>query len=94
MGSSDIRHDGARNRFTTSEDGHEGFVEYERAGNVLAITHTVVPPEIGGRGIAGRLVEAALQYARSEGLKVIPRCSYAESYMGKHPEHADLRAPD
>ncbi|MDN5780418.1 MAG: N-acetyltransferase [Luteimonas sp.] len=92
MDNSAIRHDGAGNRFTTSEDGHEGFVEYERDGDVLAITHTVVPPEIGGRGIAGKLVEAALRYARSEGLKVLPRCSYAENYMRKHPEHADLLA--
>jgi uncharacterized protein len=79
-------------RFTTSVEGHDAFLEYEREGGVLAITHTVVPPEIGGRGIAAQLVEAALGFARAEGLKVEPRCSYAEAYMRKHPEHADLKA--
>ncbi len=88
-----IRHEGDRHRFMVNEQGSEAFVEYARDGDVLVITHTVVPPEIGGRGIAGKLVEAALQYARGEGLKVRPDCSYAEAYMRRHPEHADLLAP-
>jgi predicted GNAT family acetyltransferase len=85
-----IRHEGERRRFTVDEQGNEGFVEYAREGDVLIIAHTVVPPEIGGRGIAGKLVEAALHYARKEGLKVRPDCSYAAAYMRRHPEYADL----
>jgi predicted GNAT family acetyltransferase len=88
-----ITHDSHGRRFTTSREGHEAFVEYEREGEDLVITHTVVPPEIGGRGIAGELVKAALQYARDEGLKVLPRCSYAEAYMRRHAEYNDLLAP-
>ncbi|WP_417473945.1 GNAT family N-acetyltransferase [Luteimonas mephitis] len=88
-----IRHDSEGRRFTTSQEGHEAFVEYEREGDVLVITHTIVPPEIGGRGIAGKLVEAALQHARTEGLKVRPDCSYAAAYMRRHPDYADLLAP-
>src|SRR3546814_11823369 len=67
------------------------FVEYTREGDILAINHTEVPPEMGGRGIAGKLVEAALRYARDEGLKVLPRCSYADAYMRRHPEYEELR---
>ena len=93
MDDSEIRHDRDSGRFVVREGGHEGFVEYEREGDVLAINHTEVPPEMGGRGIAGKLVEAALQYARDEGLKVLPRCSYADAYMRRHAEHEDLRAP-
>jgi predicted GNAT family acetyltransferase len=90
---SGISHDRERGRFTVSEDGREAFVEYGREGDILAINHTEVPPEIGGRGIAGKLVEAVLQYARDEGLKVLPRCSYADAYMRRHAEYAELRAP-
>ena len=93
MDGSEIRHDRDDGRFVVSENGHDAFVEYEREGDVLAINHTEVPPEMGGRGIAGKLVEAALRYAREEGLKVLPRCSYADAYMRRHAEHADLRAP-
>lgn len=87
-----IRHDVGRHRFVVDMEGHEGFVEYERDGDVLVITHTIVPPELGGRGVAGHLVETALQHAREEGLKVLPQCSYADAWMRRHPEYADLRA--
>ena len=93
MDDSEIRHDRDRGRFVVREGDREGFVEYEREGGALAINHTEVPPEMGGRGIAGKLVEAALQYARDEGLKVLPRCSYADAYMRRHAEYEDLRAP-
>lgn len=88
----DIAHDPASQRFTTEVDGQRGYLEYERSGDVLVITHTIVPPAIGGRGIAGDLVRTAVEYAKAEGLKVDPRCSYADGWMRKHPEHDGLRA--
>lgn len=87
-----IEHDRGQHRFNTNVDGVTGYVEYELAGDVMTITHTIVPPVIGGRGIAGALVKAALEHARTEGWKVVPQCSYADAWMHKHPEYADLRA--
>lgn len=86
----EIQHNEARHRFTTQVDGHEGYVEYELRDGVMAITHTIVPSAIGGRGIAGDLVRSAFDHARQEGLKVAPVCSYAEGWVGKHPEYSDL----
>ena len=86
----EIRHEDARHRFTTTVDGHEGYVEYEVGEGVMAITHTIVPSAIGGRGIAGDLVKAAFDHARHSGLKVRPVCSYAEGWVAKHPDYADL----
>lgn len=88
----DIAHDPASHRFTINVDGDLGYLEYERAGEVMVITHTIVPPAIGGRGIAARLVQAALVHAREAGLKVDPRCSYADAWMRRHPEYDGLRA--
>ena len=89
---SNITHDAAQQRFNTIVDGISGHVEYELSEGVMTITHTVVPSEIGGRGIAGALVKAALEHARSEGLKVAPQCSYADAWMRKHPDYEGLRA--
>lgn len=86
-----IHHSPGTRRFTTSVDGHEGYVEYSRHDGTLSIDHTVVPPAIGGRGIAGDLVKAAVEYARSEGLKVHPACTYADAWMQRHPEYDALR---
>lgn len=88
----DIAHEQTRRRFTTEVDGQAGYLEYERAGDVMVITHTIVPPAIGGRGIAGRLVQAALAHARDTGLKVDPQCSYADAWMRRHPQFDGLRA--
>lgn len=87
----DIRHDAAQHRFTTEADGHAAWVEYEPGEGRIAITHTIVPKEIGGRGIAGDLVRAALEHARDHGLKVDPQCSYADAWMRRHPEFEALR---
>jgi len=54
--------------------------------------HTIVPPEIGGRGIAGKLVEDMVADARENGFRIIPECSYVVAAFAKHPEWADLRA--
>lgn len=88
----DIRHDHDAARFVATVDGHEAEVDYEREGDTMAITHTLVPEPIGGRGIAGDLTRAAFDYARREGLRVRPLCSYAEAWSRRHPEYGDLLA--
>ena len=78
--------------FAITVDGHEAELDYRREGDVLVITHTGVPAAIGGRGIAGALMQAAVAFAQEAGLRVRPACSYAASWMERHPELAALRA--
>jgi predicted GNAT family acetyltransferase len=87
-----IHHDAEAHRFNTEVDGHAAHVEYELHGGTLAITHTIVPPAIGGRGIAGQLVQAAMAFALAGGLRVDPQCSYADAWMRRHPEFEAIRA--
>jgi predicted GNAT family acetyltransferase len=69
-----------------------GRLTYVRHGNVLTAEHTLVPTEIGGRGIAGKLVEALIADARAQGWKIVPECSYVAAAFKRHPEWADLLA--
>jgi predicted GNAT family acetyltransferase len=87
-----IRHDVEAHRFEADVDGHVGFVEYARDDEVLVVLHTIVPDPIGGRGIAGQLVQAAVDYAQAQGLKLASRCWYASGWLDRHPEYAGLRA--
>ena len=87
-----IEHQQDRQRFATTVDGHEAELDYRRDGDVLVIDHTGVPAAIGGRGIAGALMEAAVAFAREAGLRVRPACSYAAAWMDRHREHDGLRA--
>ncbi len=87
-----ISHQPEAGRFHATIDGHDAKLTYRLDGDRITIEHTGVPSAIGGRGVAADLVKAALDFARSEGLKVVPACSYAASYIQRHTAYADLLA--
>ena len=87
-----IQHDRNAHRFSTQVDGVHCELDYTLAGGVMTITHTEVPPAVGGRGIAAALVQEAFATARSEGWRVMPACSYSVVWLERHPEYQDLRA--
>ena len=87
-----VQHNAAENRFETEIDGRLSVADYELRGTEMIMTHTFVPPELRGRGIAAKLVRSALEYARSERLKVVPACSYVEVYFKRYPEFRPLLA--
>lgn len=76
----------ALSRFETEVDGHAAFLEYRREGDDLVLVHTDVPPVLGGRGLGGVLVAAAVDDARARGLTLVPVCDYARSWLEKHPD--------
>ena len=90
-----IQHLSAARRFTTQVDGLECVLEYTldetAAARVMTITHTGVPSAVGGRGIAGALVQAAFDAARTEGWEVRPVCPYAAAWLARHPAYHDLQ---
>lgn len=86
---------GGSGRYTARIEGseHSGHLDWVARGEgVRVATHTIVPPPIGGRGIAARLVEALVADAREQGFRIEPACSYVEAMFRRHKEWADLRA--
>lgn len=75
-----------RSRFEVEVEGLTAYLTYERRGDTVAMTHTVVPREIGGRGIAGRLTETAVGWAREQSLTIDPQCSHVRRWLARHPE--------
>lgn len=88
----DISHQAERQRFSATIDGHEAELDYRIDGDIMDITHVIVPDPIGGRGIAGQLTLAAFDHARADGLKVRPSCPYAAAWAERHPEFNQLLA--
>lgn len=82
----EIIHQPEQQLFRTEVDGRTAFVQYRLIGDYLDIIHTIVPPPIEGRGIAGALVKAAYDYALASGLKPKATCSYAVRWLERHPE--------
>lgn len=87
----EIRHNVDQHRFERTIDGLLCVADYRLSDGVMTMTHTGVPPALEGRGIAASLVAAALEYARVQGYKVNPLCSYVNAYMQRHPETRTLR---
>ena len=71
---------------------HVGRLTWVKRGEARVAEHTVVPPAIGGRGIAAELVEALIADAREHGFRIVPQCSYVAAQFARHPEWANLRA--
>lgn len=89
-----IHHDIAGSRFEVRTTGADTpLIEYVRAGGRVTFIHTYVPPAQRGHGLAEQMVRAALTWARSEKLKVVPQCSYMARFIERHSEFADLLAP-
>ena len=78
------------------DDVVAGYADYrdepasDAGPGVRTFPHTVVDPEYGGRGLAGRMVGEALQATREAGLRVRPACSFVARYVEKNPGSADL----
>lgn len=90
----EIIHDALRNQFKTEVEGHLAHVAYRIENGALDIRHTIVPEEIGGRGIASALVKAAYDYAREKDLRAVVTCSYAVAWLERHPEYAGEKGAD
>ena len=86
-----MTHNAETKRFETDLDGYPGVVEYMLAKpNAIVFSHTEVAPEIEGKGIAGQIAKVALDYAREQGLEVMPLCPFVAAYIHRHPEYKDL----
>ena len=87
-----VQHNAGEQRFEAIVDGELCRANYRRMGNVLAMNHTEVPRALEGRGIAAALVDAAVAFARANGVRIAPYCSYVRGYFQRHPEAQDVLA--
>ena len=89
---STIEHNLTDKCFELRLEGHRCVLNYTLNNNVMTITHTGVPNELSGRGLAAEITKFALDYAQSQGWRVIPQCSYVAAYIKKHPQYTPLMA--
>lgn len=88
-----LRHEPENRRFVAELGGRAAVLDYAVVEDgVLDYQHTWVPPEFRGRGIANRLVAFGLEYARTQGFRVIPSCSFVAAVMREGTGYASLRA--
>src|SRR6516165_1631883 len=74
-------------RFEATIDGQIALINYKRLPDRIVFVHTEVPLELEGHGLAGKLAKTALDFARTNNLRVVPQCPYITHYLRKHREY-------
>ena len=77
-------------RFEIEQDGRVAYLEYELSGSVITLSHTEIPKELRGKGLASELAKTALDWARERHLRVDVVCPSVAAYIERHPEYAAL----
>lgn len=75
------------------EDDHERLatMTYTMSGPTkMIIQHTEVSEKMGGKGVGKQLVAKAVEYARTNHLKILPLCPFAKAILEKVPAYSDV----
>jgi len=77
------------------EGSHEVAAAYYRAeGSRIVLTHTIVPERFSGQGLGSKLAYGTFEAIRASGRKAVLICPFMAAYYARHPEYADIVAPE
>jgi predicted GNAT family acetyltransferase len=86
----EVINDKQGSRFVLNVGGQKVYVLYREDKGTLDLYSTYTPNQLRGKGLAAKVVKAALEYAKEKRLKVIPNCWYVRKFIEKNSEYADL----
>ncbi|AIQ66212.1 GNAT family acetyltransferase [Paenibacillus stellifer] len=87
-----IEHDTAGRRFLISDQGSVAaeMTYVTSSPKLIIIDHTFVENKYRGQELGDRLVEAIVEYARENEIKLLPLCPFAKGRLQQHPEFDDV----
>ena len=90
----DREDDGRRGRFVIYEDElYAGEMTYEwQDARTISVDHTGVESYFGGKGYGRLLIGAGVDFARREGLRIVPVCSFVRKSFERDASLADVKA--
>ena len=86
----EVIHEKENERFVIYVEGNEVYVEYKMRNDKIDLNHTFTHPALRGKGLAAHVVRAALEFAKENNMRVIPTCSYVQSFIAKNDEYKEL----
>lgn len=88
----ELKHNKAQKRFEVFVKREKaGLMTYQMSGDDrMIIDHTEVYSQFEGQGLGTKLIDAAVDYARKENLKISPTCSFAKKIFAETPEFRDI----
>ncbi len=90
--STEIVHEPDQQRYVLRIDGDViAVADYAINGNQISFTHTFTNPRYRGRGLAGQVVDFAMDDVEATTTyRVLPMCWYVADWFEAHPERRDL----
>jgi len=90
----DVVHDETERKFSVTLGNDTAYLSYHRIDrDTLSYAHVWVPVAHRNKGVAAAVTLAALNYAATAGLRVVPACPYVAAYIRRHPRFSDLVRP-
>ena len=90
-----VVHSKEKAMFSIALPGHElAFLRYrflDSQNTTVEMFTTVVPPSLGGRGVAKILADEAFDWAVENDLKMKLTCWYLSGYLQRHPRDSVSR---
>jgi predicted GNAT family acetyltransferase len=83
----EVKHDKQNQRFVLEIEGQQVYTAYSLDQNVMDLYTTYTPPNLRGKGLAEKVVHAALEFAKENNYYVVPSCSYVAVYLQRHPDY-------
>ncbi|NYF10662.1 hypothetical protein HDC94_001818 [Leifsonia sp. AK011] len=90
--SKQLTHEPDASRYTLVIDGQLAAVaDYRISGDAISFHHTFTQPNLRGRGLAGEVVEFAVDdVEKNSTRRIVPMCWYVADWFEAHPERASL----
>lgn len=81
------------NQFEIRRNDLIARIPYSIKDDSIGLLQTHVPDEWRGKGLAKKMAECALNYAKENNLRVIPYCPFIAKYIDEHPEWLPYSKP-
>ena len=81
------------NRFYIGESENKVLAEvvfYPISDTVINLEHTFVSPDNREKGVARKMVDTVVHFAREQGMTILPTCPYAKKVLTTHSQYQDI----
>lgn len=68
-----------------------GEITWTQMADVMVVEHTFVNENLRNQGLAKKLVDRAVEYARENEYKIEPVCSYVATVFDRYDEYEDVK---
>ena len=87
----EVRENTRQHRFELPiKDDAMALAYYTVEDGRIVLTHTEVPSEFSGQGVASRLARGIFELLRRSGRKAVLKCPFMGEFFARHPEYADV----